>query len=130
MLKKEKPRVVRGGLICEEMGLGKTVISLGIILKNPAPVSPPSGSQISELNNSTSGNSAHPNSAAASAQSPTAAWDKDLYSQTSDENPKIGTILSRGTLVVCPVSLVGQWIEEAKSKLDDPGKCCSHPGLF
>jgi SNF2 family DNA or RNA helicase len=26
-------------------------------------------------------------------------------------------VKSRGTLVVCPVSLVGQWVSEAKSKL-------------
>jgi len=36
-------------------------------------------------------------------------------------NSKRGSILSRGTLVVCHVSLVGQWIDEAKSKLSDPG---------
>ncbi|CAL5222943.1 g5380 [Coccomyxa viridis] len=29
-----------------------------------------------------------------------------------------GTTPSRATLVICPVSLVGQWLEEAKSKLD------------
>ena len=28
-------------------------------------------------------------------------------------------VSSRGTLVVCAVSLVGQWVEEAKSKLTD-----------
>ena len=27
-------------------------------------------------------------------------------------------LLCRATLVICPVSLVGQWLEEAKSKLD------------
>jgi SWI/SNF-related matrix-associated actin-dependent regulator of chromatin subfamily A3 len=28
-------------------------------------------------------------------------------------------VKSRGTLVVCPVSLVGQWVSEAKSKLSE-----------
>lgn len=41
---------------------------------------------------------------------------------------KRGTILSRGTLVVCKVSLVGQWIAEAKSKLSDPGLIYSYHG--
>jgi len=34
-----KPHDVRGGFICEEMGMGKTVITLGLVLCNPAPKS-------------------------------------------------------------------------------------------
>ena len=35
-----------------------------------------------------------------------------------DDKEKIaGMPKSRGTLVVCPVSLVGQWVSEAKSKM-------------
>ena len=82
------------------------MISLALILANPAPDSPLSGSPVSDLDaldqNSTK-------------------WDKGLYARTSSANPKIGRIISRGTLVVCKVSLVGQWIEEAKSKLKCPG---------
>ena len=48
-------------------------------------------------------------------------WDNDLYKKTSVDNKKRGSIISKGTLVICPVSLVGQWIEEAKSKLKNPG---------
>lgn len=55
-------------------------------------------------------------------------WDKDLYGRTSDLHPKRGRIISRGTLVVCKVSLVGQWIAEAKSKLKDPGMVYSYHG--
>ena len=93
-------------LLCSREGLGKTVISLALILANPAPDSPLSGSPVPDLDaldqNSTK-------------------WDKGLYARTSSANPKIGRIISRGTLVVCKVSLVGQWIEEAKSKLKCPG---------
>ena len=88
---------------------GKTIISLSLILKNPAPDLPESGlaSSITAQLNLAPG-------------SPF--WDPDLYQQTSAEKQgKRGQIISRGTLVVCNVSLVGQWIEEAKEKLANPG---------
>ncbi|CAK9225479.1 unnamed protein product [Sphagnum troendelagicum] len=60
---------VRGGFLCEEMGLGKTIEILALILANPCPL--------------------------------------DQCAPGS----------SKGTLVVCPVSIVGQWANEVKSKL-------------
>ena len=77
---------------------------MALILANPAPSVPKSGAIAWDIN-----------------RLPGSPWDKDLYSRTSKKNPKVGRILSRGTLVVCKVSLVGQWIEEAKDKLKDPG---------
>ena len=91
----------------DTVGLGKTIISLALILVNPAPEMPPSGSQISSLDNIPA--------------SHRVTWDKSLYWRTSAGCSKRGRILSRGTLVICNVSLVGQWVEEAKSKLKDPG---------
>ena len=109
--RKDKPALVRGGIIAEQMGLGKTVISLALILKNPAPAFPLSGSPISELQKKDPNNGASGNRF----------WDKTLYEKTSIRSKKTGSIICRGTLVVCPVSLVGQWIDEARSKLEDPG---------
>lgn len=83
------------------------------ILQNPAPAVPQSGSPVAILNNANGGTSNVP----AVPQT----WDKDLYARTSVSNRKRGSIISRGTLVVCHVSLVGQWIDEAKSKLSNPG---------
>ena len=85
--RKDKPRLVRGGIIAEEMGLGKTVISLALILQNPAPKAPLSGSPVSALDSAGTASDATP-------------WDKELYSRTSGSNSKRGSILSRGTLVV------------------------------
>jgi len=78
------PHAPRGGFLCEEMGLGKTVEVLGLILANPAPVPMP---RI-----------------------------KGVEYTTCDGAV---TVQSRGTLVICPVSLVGQWAAEAKSKVKD-----------
>lgn len=61
----------------EEMGLGKTVEVLGLVLSNPAPPLIIPGCL----------------------------------------DPTTGKVLSRATLVVCAVSLVGQWCTEANSKL-------------
>eukprot|EP00658_Telonema_sp_P-2_P078630 TRINITY_DN7411_c0_g1_i2.p1 TRINITY_DN7411_c0_g1~~TRINITY_DN7411_c0_g1_i2.p1 ORF type:complete len:910 (-),score=179.13 TRINITY_DN7411_c0_g1_i2:138-2867(-) len=64
----EIPRSSSGGFLCEEMGLGKTVESLALILSNPYDGVPPSDARVAA---------------------------------------------TKATLVVCPVSLVGQWIAEA-----------------
>jgi SNF2 family DNA or RNA helicase len=110
LFRKDKPQVVRGGIIAEEMGLGKTIISLALILKNPAPPFPISGSPSTSLENPP-----EPTDQA------TSHWNTELQVLTSGRWKRRGSILSRGTLVICPVSLVGQWIEEAKSKLKEPG---------
>jgi hypothetical protein len=70
------------------------VISLALILQNPAPVLPETGSAISSLA------TARVNGVAATE----IGWDKDLYARTSVSNRKRGRILSRGTLVVVSYS--------------------------
>eukprot|EP00039_Didymoeca_costata_P002706 m.62017 g.62017 ORF g.62017 m.62017 type:complete len:1191 (+) comp11477_c0_seq1:243-3815(+) len=69
----DKPKSCRGGFLCEEMGLGKTIITLGISLLNPSTITAP------------------------------------IH--------RGGKLASRGTLVVCAVSLVSQWVSEAKKHL-------------
>jgi SNF2 family DNA or RNA helicase len=87
-LSHDKPHLVRGGIIAEQMGLGKTVISLALILRNPAPALPESGSATSSID-------ALPTISAGATF-----WDPDLYSRTSASKKKRGRIISRGTLVV------------------------------
>ena len=129
---KTPPKRVRGGFICHEMGapfscavlslftcfhpceasnmdlltylfsrfissiifwegLGKTVISLAVILQNPAPLKPESGMQVMDI-------------------IPTG-WTKPDKPYKAPES--WASIYSRGTLVICSVSLVGQWVDEA-----------------
>ena len=95
-LRRDKPLLVRGGIIAEEMGLGKTVISLALILENPAPAVPQSGSAITVLNETAVGIPAA-----------TETWDKGLYARTSESNNKRGSIISRGTLVVVSLLELG-----------------------
>ena len=88
-----------------------------MILCNPAPTLPATGSPISALDNL-------PDSSTESSMG----WDRGLYEKTSEDNKKRGSIISTGTLVVCPVSLVSQWAEEARSKLADPGLVYEYHG--
>lgn len=79
-------------------------MSLALILKNPAPLVPASGTQASLLHRML--------------RRDHLGWNDEP--EEKEASSKRGSILSRGTLVICPVSLVGQWIREAKSKLNDP----------
>jgi hypothetical protein len=101
--REDQPAVVRGGFLAQEMGLGKTVISLALILKNPPPANPPSGSPIAMLETA----NPPPPAAAAAATATTRdstdveiGWNKDVYKNTSGINKKRGSILCGGTLVV------------------------------
>lgn len=135
--KTEAPKDIRGGLIAAQMGLGKTVISLSLVLENPAPSLPISGSKTTQLSsvpsqstqNAAAATLTEASSSSTSASSATVEtpW-PPIEPLPEGAPPKRGSILSRGTLVVCNVSLVGQWIDEAKAKLKDPGLVYSYHG--
>ncbi len=116
MFSRDEPRDIRGGLIAAQMGLGKTVISLSLILLNPAPAEPSSGTSVKNYKVPTP-----------SANRIAPLWPR-IQPLPAGAPKKRGQIFSRGTLVVCNVSLVGQWIDEAKSKLKDPGLVYSYHG--
>jgi hypothetical protein len=72
------------------MGLGKTVVSLALILRNPAPIVPMSGSSSSLIGRTVSSQSAGGR----------VYWDPYLAKKAQKINKKRGSILCRGTLVV------------------------------
>jgi SNF2 family DNA or RNA helicase len=84
------PAQPKGGFMCLDMGLGKTVCTLALILAQP--------------------------------ESPAQAAAVKAEIATSG----LGLHHSSATLVVCAVSLVGQWIAEAKSKLSDDSSLRIH----
>ncbi|CAM9167625.1 unnamed protein product, partial [Ectocarpus sp. 12 AP-2014] len=89
----------KGGLLCDEMGLGKTAATLALHLIHP-PQTPSPGFPLDETEwRSITGKQATLMVAPKS---------------TSGATKAPGKVVSKGTLVVCKVSLVGQWVEEAK----------------
>eukprot|EP00752_Nemacystus_decipiens_P018369 g16478.t1 len=90
---------IKGGLLCDEMGLGKTAATLTLHLLNP-PKTPSEGVPLDS-------NEWGPiTGAQATAMTAPRA--------TSGISRSPGAVVSKGTLVVCKVSLVGQWVQEAK----------------
>lgn len=84
-------------------------MSLALILQNQAPDTPRSGTVIS-FNAKLDG------------------WTSQIPDEEEKEENVQDHILSRGTLVVVSVSLVGQWVEEAKSILKEPGLVYTYYG--
>ncbi|CAM9800879.1 unnamed protein product [Chrysoparadoxa australica] len=94
---------VKGGILADEMGLGKTAATLSLILKN-RPRTDKDEAEWGEVI-------------------------KPVEPATSKFKPsKMAVHYCKGTLVVCHVSLVGQWIEEAKRLCGDTLKIYPYHG--
>ncbi len=92
------------------------MISLALILKNPAPPTPLSASLVKDhsFSNVPDGN--------------ISLWPNKVPNNSFFGPKRQAKYFCRGTLVVCNVSLVGQWIDEAKNKLKNPGLVYSYHG--
>ena len=97
-----QPPVTTGGLLCEEMGLGKTLEVIAIVLGNPRVM----------------------NTKAAIESK------KRLTSISTDKQEKLESLIdTKATLIVVPPTLIGQWRKEIQSrseKLSFCHRCLSH----
>jgi SWI/SNF-related matrix-associated actin-dependent regulator of chromatin subfamily A3 len=104
----------RGGFLCEQMGLGKTIETIALILTNPRPDSTLTAHapavEVGALPSSSSSSSPPLTSSSGGGHSAAS------ISRPLDPLPT-GTTKRGGTLVVCNVSLVGQWQSEMKKVL-------------
>jgi hypothetical protein len=105
----------RGGFLCDGMGLGKSATTLALCLLHPAPEIP------------------HPPQVRGTVSLPPLPPEA-LKKWGNTKRVKVFTglpaprVRSRGTLVVCPASLVDQWMEEAKRLCGHTLSICPYHG--
>jgi SNF2 family DNA or RNA helicase len=94
-----KPRRERGGILADDMGLGKTIQIISLILKSK-PL-PPSERQINP-----------PLSTIPTKPDPFGFVPKGESVNKKSVDPRIGSVLSNSTLIVCPLSLIHNWEDQ------------------
>jgi SNF2 family DNA or RNA helicase len=123
-------RGYHGGMLCEEMGLGKTIETLALIIKNVRPDGPQlkAGSYHQDVDLIVkAGSRQKPKTTLDSVRKAVAAdpMDVDAFGgrplRPLESEP---SMIKGGTLVVCAVSLVGQWISETREKCRNENGTC------
>lgn len=94
----EKPKITRGGIVADDMGLGKTIQILSLILTSALPKSrEPQPTAYSKLIDA-------------------------VYGPEDSREPAFASdklILSKGTLIVCPLSTVSNWEDQISTHVEE-----------
>ncbi|KAK7079763.1 transcription termination factor, RNA polymerase II [Halocaridina rubra] len=101
----------RGGILADDMGLGKTLTMLALVLKHREYVK--SGIIAEDFE---SENDSNPESGNEDSEEEDD-WIRTKKAAAFGNMRKKSLVPSRGTLVVCPASLLGQWEGEVKRRL-------------
>ncbi|RKO96411.1 hypothetical protein CAUPRSCDRAFT_11897 [Caulochytrium protostelioides] len=117
------PRLTRGGILADDMGLGKTIEVISLILKQQPQIAETSDEQLPVLaldHFKPAESATPPSSVDSTASTPqhimgssAAARRFELDSEDMNNQPG-GTIPSRTTLIVCPLSTVHNWEDQIR----------------
>jgi SNF2 family DNA or RNA helicase len=92
----KRPKSVRGGILADDMGLGKTIQIISLILKGqPENFTEPV-----------------PLAGSSTAVDPFGFLPPTQVPKKIEEDPNIGRVPSRSTLIICPLSLIHNWEDQ------------------